>query len=218
MNKTNAHHIDYGVNRSHISRNKKNQNTSDNFFIERYLVDDPVIDGDSETMAGYYVTNSIDGSISFRIRSLLYYRNSYIYIGLSVGGITRKHTKNMKVDVDGIVDLAVDSVENARKFAQTIEGWKCISVTEGEGIRLMEKIRATNIPNIYRPVYLFKPTKRVPEEDIPAPEDGLSLYEMYMHLVHTINDPPTGRLSEVQQLHYFQIIHRALVEVITPLK
>jgi hypothetical protein len=85
----------------------------------------------------------------------------------------------------------------------------------GKGIGLMEKIRVSLIPGVYRPAYLLKPTKRVKENEIPPPPANLSLFRMYMDIIHTLNNPPTGRLSENTKINYFNMLHKAISEVIT---
>jgi hypothetical protein len=113
-----------------------------------------------------------------------------------------------------ITTIANEAVAKAREFGVKLNSWKDISVSEGVGIGLLEKVRVSNLPNIYRPPYLLKATKRVKENEIPKTPENLSLFGMYMDLINTINNSPTGRLSEKVKVNYFNMIHKALDDVI----
>jgi hypothetical protein len=190
-----------------------NDDQGDNIIVQ-YLLDEFETARGVKARAGFYVTNSVGGFMSFRIKSFLLYDNKIIYLGSLISGIVRRHTKNIDIDMDGIVETAREAVETAKKFAYTIDTWRRISVAEGSGIGLVENIRVSNIPNVYRPTYLLKPTKRVNESEIPSTPPYLSLFQMYMDIVHSINNPPTDRLSEKGKITYFNMLHKALEEEI----
>jgi len=179
-------------------------------IIIHYLLDEFETARGSKARAGFYVTNSVGGFMSFRVKSFLLYEDKIIYLGSLISGIVRRHTKNIDIDMDSIVQIAKDAVEMAKKFAYTIDTWRRLSVSEGDGIGILEKIRVSLIPNVYRPTYLLKPTKRVKESDIPPTPSQLTLFEMYMDIVYAINNPPTGRLSEKGCITYFNMLHKAL--------
>jgi len=184
----------------------------DGNIIIQYLLDAFELPGGTMARAGFYVTNSVGGGMSFRIKSFLMYEDKIIYLGTLVSGIVRKHTKNIDIDMKKIMDTATDAIARAVKFAWNMDEWKNISVKYGKGIGLLEKVRVSKLPNVYRPSYLLKPTKRVKESDIPDTPDELTLFGMYMDLIHTINHPPTGRLSEKTKIDYFNMIHKSLEE------
>jgi hypothetical protein len=198
---------------SRVGAKLVNRIADGNMLILTYLLDEFQINN-SKAQAGFFITNSIDERMSFRIKSFLWYENEVIYLGSLVSGVIRRHTKNIDIDMDNVVSTAREAVTTAEKFAKQIPDWSQISVVSGKGIGLMEKIRVSLIPGVYRPAYLLKPTKRVKENEIPPPPANLSLFRMYMDIIHTLNNPPTGRLSENTKINYFNMLHKAISEVI----
>lgn len=185
----------------------------ENSMIAHYLLDEFEMNG-TKARAGFYITNSIDEKMSFRVKSFLKYEDEIIYLGHLVSGIIRKHTKNLEIDMNDIVETAKKSVDKAVEFAWDIMNWKSISVSVGKGIGIVERIRVSGIPNVYRPAYLLKPTKRVKENEIPNTPFGLSLFDMYMDIVFAINHSPVGKLSEKGRILYFNMLHKSLGEIV----
>lgn len=184
----------------------------DENLIVHYLLDEFELSNGTKARAGFYVTNSVGGGMSFRIKSFLMYDDKIIYLGTLISGIVRKHTTNIDIDMQKVIGTANDAIARAVAFAWNLDDWKHISVKYGKGIGLIEKIRVSNLPNVYRPSYLLKPTTRVKESQIPDTPPGLTLFGMYMDLIHAINYPPTGRLSEKTKINYFNMVHKALEE------
>lgn len=182
-------------------------------IINSYLMPEVVADNVSSRV-GFFITNSIDERMSFRIKSFLKWDDKVIYLGSLISGVVRKHTKNIDVEMADVTAVANEAVMKAKMFAQNLESWKNIDVTTGAGIGLVEKIRISLLPNIYRPPYLLKATKRVKEEQIPKTPANLSLFGMYMDLIKCINNAPTGKLSENVKVNYFNMVHKALSDAI----
>ena len=186
----------------------------DNSIIIHYLQDELTTESGKIIRAGFYITNSVDERMSFRIKSFLIYNKEVIYLGTLISGVVRRHTKNIDIDMEKILEIAKEAVKIASQFALQIDDWSKISVSDGYGIGIMESIRTSLIPNIYRPTYLLKPTKRVKEHEIPSTPNNLSLFRMYMDTIHCINNPPTGKLSEKTRIQYFNMLHKAIFHII----
>jgi len=201
----------------------RSHNTDDR-LLQHYIVDHEMfaqmqggIGPDKDIHLGFTVTNSVDGSLSRGIRAYL--------IKTGVGSIlfptwrrsnivtySKKHTKKNQITFEDFEFGIANAIDMARTIVDSMEAWTKIDVTSGAGLGVLETVRHSLLPNVYRPQYLFKPGKRVPEETIPVVPEGTSLWSMYNDIVALFNSPRTASsLDERTRMNYYDMLHTAII-------
>jgi hypothetical protein len=187
------------------------EDRSDSKKLFRYYLDtENPLGPNNELQAGFFVRNSVDGSMSFEISAFAYRLicMNGMTTRIQFKGMVLPHMRSLELlDMPELMEMIAHSIMNAQDDCRIMEEWDVPWRDLPQGPLAVDMLRTSRLPNKMKPLYLQKPHSRLKIDVIPQiPEDN-TFWMIYNDITSLISK---AEITERTRVEYQNVLHKTL--------